>query len=393
MFKPMSLPKKSIFYLTIVLFVVLFMEFFSYIAMSYLENKRVVYRPFRDFSEIEYNEYLNRREQLLGWPVLNLFGMPYDGNFDLSGSRLMPAFPDPDKSPPCVSLYGDSYTYGAVVADEDSWGNILSTLLNCRVSNFGFIGYGTDQEYIRFFKNINDKAPVVILGYLSENILRNVNQYRPLLYCNVVNERFALKPRFIINKNGELDLVPLLKPGYQDFLRMVESPEKYLKDEYFIPEGLAGIYKKKPPYIVSLFKVLSGNFHLKAKFFGIPWYAGFYDKKHPSGALEVTFAIMKQFHKDATNAHKRFIVLIIPTVLDLEYYNKYKKWPYINLKKMLSAEQIEFIDAGPAVAGYLKDRKPQELYWQRFHFNKEGEKVLAEIVYVYLKGKQVVARE
>ncbi len=389
----MNLPKKTIFYLMAVFFILLFMEFSAYIAMRYFENKRVVYRPFRNFSEVEYKNYLNKREQLLGWPMSDRSGMAYDGNYDKSGSRLIPAFPDPDKFPACVSLYGDSYTYGTVVTDEDSWGNILSTLLNCRVSNYGFVGYGTDQEYIRFFKNFNDKSPIVILGYLSENILRNINQYRPLLYCNVVNERFALKPRFIINENGQLDLVPLLKPSYQDFLRLVESPEKYLKDEYFIPEGLAGIYKKKFPYSISLFRFLSGNFHIKAKFFGIPWYAEFYDIKHPSNALAVTFNIMKQFHKDASNSQKRFIVLIIPTVLDLEYYNKYKKWPYEKLTKMLLAEKIEFIDAGPDIAGYLKGRNPEKLFFKRLHFNQEGEKVLANIVYVYLNGKEVLGRE
>jgi hypothetical protein len=389
----MNLPKKNIFYLSIVLFVLSFVEFSAYIAMRYLENKRVVYRAFRNISETEYKDYLNKREQLLGWPMSNRSGMDHDGNYDKSGSRLIPAFPDPDKFPPCVSLYGDSYTYGAVVSDEDSWGNILSTLLNCRVSNYGVVAYGTDQEYMRFFKNVKDKAPLVILGYLSENILRNINQYRALLYCNVVDERFALKPRFVINKNGELDLVPMLKLNYQDFLDFVDSPEKYLKDEYFIPGGKAGIYRNEFPHIVSLWNVLSGNFHIKAKFSTIPWYAEFYDAKHPSNALAVTFNIMKQFHKDADNSHKRLIVLMIPTVLDLEYYNQYKRWPYENLTNMLLADEIEFIDAGPGVIEYLRGRKPRELFFQRYHFNKEGEAVLAQIVYAFFKDKEILGRK
>jgi hypothetical protein len=36
---------------------------------------------------------------------------------------------------PCVSLYGDSATFGHSVSPEAAWGNVLTTLLGCRVDN------------------------------------------------------------------------------------------------------------------------------------------------------------------------------------------------------------------------------------------------------------------
>jgi hypothetical protein len=94
---------------------------------------------------------------------------------DKIGSRYVPEFPDPDKYQACVSLYGDSFTWGDEVDDVHAWGNVLSKLLHCRVSNFGVGGYGTDQAYMRFHYNKNDKPKLVILGFYTENIQRNVS--------------------------------------------------------------------------------------------------------------------------------------------------------------------------------------------------------------------------
>lgn len=379
--------KKNIFYITTIAFIFFFIELFAFIAMGYLAQKGVVYNPYCNFSESDYNEYVNKRDEVLGWPSINKYNAFYGGNFDKSGSRFIPAFPDPDITPACVSLYGDSYTYSSMVKDEYAWGNALSVFLDCRVENYGVIAYGTDQAYLRFSKNINDKSQVVILGYLSENILRNINQYRPLLYYHNEMEKFALKPRFIINDNGQLNLVPLPKLDYQAFVQLFKFPEKYLKYEYFLPGGNAGIYKNEFPYSISLIKVLSRNFHVKAKIQGIPWYNEFYDINHPSGALKVTFGIMKQFYSDAEELFKKPFIFLIPTVLDLEYYNKNKKWPYESLVSLLRDNNMDFIDAGPGIIGYLKGRNPNELFVERFHFNEEGEKALAGIVYAYLKEK------
>lgn len=382
----MSLPKKLFFSLIVLFFVVFFIEFFAYNALRRLELRGVVYYPY-DIDETEYNEYLNKRDEILGWPLRGQSSAFYGGNYDLSGSRFIPAFPEPDRTPACVSLYGDSYTYGAMVEDGQSWGNILAMFLNCRVSNYGLAAYGTDQAYLRFRDNINDKSQVVILGYFSENILRNINQYRPFLYCNAEKEKFALKPRFIIDNQGQLELVPLPNFSYQNFLQMLNSPKKYLKYDYFVPGGNAGVYKREFPYTISLTKVLLKNFHIRAKAGGIPWYMEFYQLNHPSGALKVTFAIMKQFYSDADKLYKKPFILIIPTALDLEYYNTNKKWPYESLKNLLRGNKMDFIDAGPGFIEYLKNRDPKELFVARHHFNEKGEKILAGIVYAYLKEK------
>lgn len=162
---------KIVYYSLMFLIIVFFVEGSSYIIVErYLVKKGIIYKP--PLNDNYKNYYLNR-DPLLGWPYLDSI---VKQERDSSGSRIIPSYPDPSDQA-CVSLYGDSFTWGHQVVNEFAWSNILSKLLNCRVSNFGVNGYGTDQAYLRFKHNDVDKAKIVILGYLSENIVRNVTQF------------------------------------------------------------------------------------------------------------------------------------------------------------------------------------------------------------------------
>lgn len=323
----------------------------------------------------EYENYLKKRDEYLGWGMLK--------------PRPTPAYPDFDKHPSCLSMYGDSSVYGILVSDEDTATNYLSKLLHCRVSNYGVSGYGTDQAYLRFHSNINDKSKIVILGFLTENIFRNVNRYRYCLYGSS-NHKFMLKPRFIAGKDGGLTLIPLPKLSYDNFVRVVDSPEKYLEYEYFIPGNSEGIVKQKFPFTFTLIKVLIKNKSFRNRILlGIPMFESFYNVEHPSNGLMVTFLIMKQFCIEAECQNKVPIILIIPTKTDLAFYSKNKKFVYGNLTKMLKDNKMRFIDVGPELIARLNGKNPNKLYLKGGHFNANGNKLLAEIIYNYLKKNNI----
>ena len=152
---------------------ILVVEGISFLAGIYLQPLGIFYKP---IIADDYPEYLAIRDPVLGWPAPNTFGQ--DGERDAVGSRIIPLFPDPASYSPCVALYGDSFTWSSEVDHAHAWSNVLSGLLQCRVANYGVGGYGTDQAYLRFLHNEKDVAPIAILNHLSENILRNVNQFR-----------------------------------------------------------------------------------------------------------------------------------------------------------------------------------------------------------------------
>ncbi len=190
---------------------------------------RLVWTPDVALFEREYPEYLRMHHPVLGWPA------PNDPRHDATGARPAPAFPN--NEPACVALFGDSFTYGAEVEDDEAWGNLLAQRLNCRVANYGVGGYGTDQAFLRFRDRADDRAPIVILGVFEDNAQRNVNRYRELL---AGAPSFSFKPRFALNDRGELALLPMALPAPEDARDFIESPERFLTDEHFLPGSREG---------------------------------------------------------------------------------------------------------------------------------------------------------
>ena len=104
-------------------------------------------------SPISYEEYLTRRDPVVGWP----YPVQYGADLAVNGAQRNAHFPNGPKTGSCVSLYGDSFTQGGdTSALEKNWGNVLSGRLACYVANFGMAGYGTDQAYLRFAENRSD---------------------------------------------------------------------------------------------------------------------------------------------------------------------------------------------------------------------------------------------
>lgn len=356
----------------ILLYIFATIEIFSYIVLVYLHQKGIVYKPSK-VSSYEYAKYLRERDEIVGWP---------------SPQRIDPSLSGHEKNTSYISVYGDSFTEGGNVTYEHTYSSVLSKLLNRRVANYGAGGYGTDQAYIRFYNNIHDNSQIVILGVATENILRNVNSYRTLLSNQSKDQMFGLKPRFIINDKGTLELIPLPKLNYNDFSKLIISPEKYLAYEYFILDGPAGIYKFRFPFTITLLKAITKNFHIRANLRQVPWYKEFYEPGHPSNGLYVTYGIINEFYREAKRRNKKPVILIIPTPLDLLYFEKKKDWSYKNLTKELQKNNIPFIDAGPYMINYLNGGHPRELcQCISGHYNEKGYRILAETVYKELKDR------
>jgi hypothetical protein len=98
-----------------------------------------------------------------------------------------------------IALVGDSFTFGEDVRFEDTWGYVLENELGSefQVLNFGVSGYGVDQIFLRYEKDIRKWKPkVVIFGLISNDALRSMLVY-PFLTFPDWNMPFA-KSRFIL---------------------------------------------------------------------------------------------------------------------------------------------------------------------------------------------------
>ena len=321
-----------------------------------------------------YAEYLESRDPILGWPAPASFGQ---GEFDLSGSRIVPAFPNPDAGS-CVALFGDSFTWGDEVSAAESYGNVLSELLNCRVSNYGVVGYGTDQAAIRYLHVIEDRAPVVVLGHFSDNIVRNVNQLRDFL----AGGRFGFKPRFVV-RSGALELIPLPNLSEQEYQSVRFKAAELLPYEHFAPNKKGGPAVMSFPYSRAVASALF-HYRVSAALRRVrPTYLEFYQADHPSNALAVTVGLILEAAKVAQVRNQKMFVLLIPDIHDLRAVRSGTPASYAPLRDLLEAADANVIDA----ADHYMSTYPHDDLCHLFvrcessHFNAFGYRLLAEAVY------------
>src|SRR6267142_4931171 len=176
--------KKALFWVLLLVLVMSFLEVSSFTAGKILQHKRGMWRvptsPEATRENVSYEEYLRRRDPVLGWP----YRTEYGANLDVNGANRNPFFPDGPARGSCISLYGDSFTQGGdVTSNRKTWGSLLSEELGCYVANFGMGGYGTDQAYLRFLENRSDPSAVVIFGLHPADLVRNLTRIRDLETC------------------------------------------------------------------------------------------------------------------------------------------------------------------------------------------------------------------
>lgn len=98
-----------------------------------------------------------------------------------------------------IALVGDSFTFGDDVLYEETWAHKLEQSLpsGCRVLNFGVTGYGIDQMYLRYVKDVVAWRPdVVILGFIDHDLVRSMSLYGFLLFQ--MSDMPFSKPRFVV---------------------------------------------------------------------------------------------------------------------------------------------------------------------------------------------------
>ena len=152
----------------------------------------------------------------LGWTVGPNRRSP-DGLYYSSVEGIRSAGPNErmaDQTPRYrVALIGDSNAFSFEVPFEDSWGYHLQRALGAdvQVLNFGVDGYGIDQTYLRFQRDVRPWKPrVVLIGFAGHDLSRSMAVYP---FVSLGWPGYLVKPRFALD-NGGLKLlnVPLPSP-------------------------------------------------------------------------------------------------------------------------------------------------------------------------------------
>lgn len=113
-----------------------------------------------------------------------------------------------------IALLGDSYTFGQELEYEDTWGYLLEKSLGpqFKVLNFGVPGYGVDQAFLRFERDVLVWKPKIVIYAINSGAVRRTMIVYTFLSRPDWNYPFS-KPRFIV-RDGELKEInaPALSP-------------------------------------------------------------------------------------------------------------------------------------------------------------------------------------
>jgi hypothetical protein len=360
-------PRARLVLLSAVLTVAI-IEMVSFAGLAALRRirPRLLWAPDVARFESGYRRFLELHHPLLGWPTV-----------DSTTPRPSPAFPAGVRS--CVALFGDSFTRASEVSDKEAWGNLLAERLHCRVANYGAGGYGTDQAFLRY-RDRAEPAPIVILGIFEDNLQRNVNRFRELL---VGARSYTFKPRFKLEGHGGVELVPMALPGPRDARAFIQSPERFLSDEYFLPGSSAGPVRPRFPFTLSLIRLLLHP-DVRAVLAGRPYWERFYRPGHDSGALEITLAIVRLFQAEANASKQHPLVLLFPSPKTLQRIKPTGERPYQSLIDGMRETRIPSVDLSVGLLKRLSGGNPCELATEpqgcRGHYNARGNAWIAEIV-------------
>lgn len=210
--------------------------------------------------EVRYREFLNSvYDPVLGWTsprsktreIPDCRGNPVPHSYDQRGARNTPRLPAARE----ILAFGDSYTLGAEVKDEDAYPSQLSGILNRSVVNYGVGAYGPLQATLRFEKiaPAHPNAEIAILGIMSENPFRMLNSFRPI-YQPDTGALFGFKP---FMRDGGIQTNPNNRPlkDMADVLNLIEKA--YDSDYYKLADA-------KFPFVFNLTKsLLSDSFYLR----------------------------------------------------------------------------------------------------------------------------------
>ena len=382
---------KKILYFSLLYIWIEFMCFFLLVAIARKYPNSVFTPPIKINQNLEEN-----LSDSIGWGSESI---QTSSNYALSDSMRCR-----------IHLFGDSFiqanTYQKISAGDGTKmtpEDLLSKLSGCIVLNHGVGGYGSDQSYLKFLKRVSDSTirrdDVVVLSHLTENILRNANRNRSLLYPDPKHYPTPiLKPKFKI-EGGELHLIPLpksLDPKTLQDLKTKNYPASLRngEDPRFIPGASFGSPSLiSYPYSLNLLGAFT-SWHVFPRFFNRQRHSPFYQQN--SASYKTTIKFIKSFHHKCAEIGCKSLSIDVPVADD---FNRY----FINGKNLFPLTR-DLIDSGidHISIGELQSKAFPQLLTDRCflhdgksdggdacnaHYNQKGYKSFFEELAFVLKKK------
>jgi len=282
-----------------------------------------------------------------------------------------------------ISTYGDSYTHCDDVANHETWQVQLQQLNpDLEVLNFGVGGFGLDQAFLRYQEKIGQfDSQIVLIGYMTENIFRHVNVFRPF-YLSATGTPLT-KPRFAL-RNEELILIDNPMRQLSQYRELLESPETTLPalgkhDHHFNTIYKSSMFDFLPSY--RLLNILSYLYFNSRDVIT----DGYYNTK--SEAYRVTTRLLDKFYQTVQADGSQPVILIFPEPADIIRYRENGTRQYAPLVAYLDEKKYRYIDLLQALDGIGGQLATNKLFAKPSlnHYSPLANNLAAQIIQQYLR--------
>ena len=228
-----------------------------------------------------------------------------------------------------IAVFGDSFTHGDEVEDDQTWAHALAVLLDVPVRNFGVSAYGTDQALLRLERQLDAglDVDVVVLGIHEENVNRIVNRYRPF-YLPTDPLILGFKGRFMLD-GDTLRLVPNpLDPSGDPTPTVSECLDEASRDDYWVARN-AERPDVSPPFTYQLLKLALDVAVEKALIHSSPLAPLPGNAWLDQGASRLMIALIKRFVSIAHAQAVKPVLLMLPDLgngTDWDGTTSYQPW-------------------------------------------------------------------
>jgi hypothetical protein len=371
-------------------------EGIAFLGLSLLEKRFVPYTPIRTHTVSDHHKSILEKllansgsylahDPVLGWSIRpNIQSDTGHSNAQgLRGTRDYTTKPAAGVTR--ISAFGDSYTHGDDVKQADTWAAALENLFpNLEVLNFGVPGYGTDQAYLRYrHQGITFQSTIVLICYMSENINRMVNVFRPF-YAPDTGIPLA-KPRFLLD-GDRLSLLPNPLPSAKEYRLLAENPEMMLAqlgrhDFFFKTHYAESPYDFLPSCRLSkiAWQKARNRFGASSIFTSSKQY------NTDSEAFQVTARILEDFFHDVLRDHATPLIVILPSDIDLLWVRQGKEKSYIPLLRHLDKREISYLDLFDTLQKIQNENPPEGLFTTDRHYTPHVNQRIAQRMFNYLQ--------
>lgn len=274
-----------------------------------------------------------------------------------------------------VIVLGDSFTYGAIAGDNETYSYLLDRWnRNISVHNYGVSGYGTAQEML-LYEDVGRKIEhdLVILGYVSNDPRNNMG-------ITTKGDIIPSRPRFSI-ENGRL------VQSHQPEIRSSDprnTPETALSNRPIL-QKLNTILSKHS----TLHRYAAPTFQSILSKAGIlsPSHSTDYDPK-VNQRMRLTRELLNQISNEAEANGAQLVIVPIPPnevgrqINPVRYAGNETYWN--TQKQMINSVErnnsnVDTLDIEPDVTNRINEGS--RLYGPRNgHFNEQGYKLMAKLI-------------